>query len=234
LLARRALRLEVDGLEHLPSSGPVLLAAHHAHHLYDGLALVASVDRPLHILVALDWVRSGLQRRLMEWVCGLAGWPVVLRPEALERQAGVSAYRQDEVERVLRRGTRQAVRLLRAGEALVVFPEGYPGVDPHYTPKHGPEDFVPFQAGFARLAALAQQGGVAVPIVPVGVVWQAEERRLTLRFGRAVSLHAYRDSGDVVRAVEVEVRLLSGSPSSEGAPAETAPVQAQTPEVANA
>ena len=42
----------------------------------------------------------------------------------------------------------------------MVFPEGYPNVDPDYTPK-GEGEMLPFRPGFARLAVLAAQAGGA-------------------------------------------------------------------------
>ena len=46
------------GLEHIPTDGPVLLIARHYHHLFDGVVLLLSVPRPIHILVTLDWVKT--------------------------------------------------------------------------------------------------------------------------------------------------------------------------------
>jgi len=65
-IAGRRLQLTVEGLEHVPTSGPALIAARHYHHLYDGCALIATLPRPVHILVALDWVDRPIVRRVME------------------------------------------------------------------------------------------------------------------------------------------------------------------------
>ena len=42
-LAARRIDLRVEGLEHLPATGPAIIAARHFHHFYDGCALVAVV-----------------------------------------------------------------------------------------------------------------------------------------------------------------------------------------------
>ncbi|MDQ3700533.1 MAG: 1-acyl-sn-glycerol-3-phosphate acyltransferase, partial [Chloroflexota bacterium] len=155
-IARRV-RLRVEGLDHVPAAGPVLIASRHYHHLYDALALLTVVPRPLHFFVALDWVHGRWGRWVMEGACRAARWPVVLREEELIRQArehpGRVAYRPDETSRYLRQGVAEATALLRAGRAVAIFPEAYPNVDPRFTPKQGAA-FLPFRPGFARLAMM--------------------------------------------------------------------------------
>ena len=62
-LAAARLQLEVKGLSRIPKHGPVLLVARHYHHLFDGVALLLSIPRPIHILVTLDWTKSTHIRR---------------------------------------------------------------------------------------------------------------------------------------------------------------------------
>ena len=63
-LAARRIDLRVEGLEHLPATGPAIIAARHFHHFYDGCALVAVVPRPMKILVTLDWVGNAAGQTL--------------------------------------------------------------------------------------------------------------------------------------------------------------------------
>jgi putative membrane protein len=229
LIARRNLAIEAQGLEHLPESGPVVVAARHVHHLYDGCALMTVTDRPVRILVGLDWVRGRTLRGLMEWACRAAGWPILLRPERLARQEG-GAYRPDEVGRYLLGAVRDSVALLRAGELLVVFPEAYPNIDPHYTPKRADDDFLPFRPGFARLVALAQRGGVPIPIVPAGLAYRQEGGRwhVRLRLGAPLYLTGRADAPEIVRLVEEQVHLLSEPvPVGRTAPSEAGAVVPQ-------
>jgi putative membrane protein len=210
VFSRKDLSLTVEGAHFLPKRGPVLIAARHYHHLYDGCALVRSTNRPLHILVALDWVSSGARRGLMERACRMAGWPVVLRGDGLAGQQS-SAFRSDEARRYLRAATRASVDLLRAGEALVVFPEAYPNIDPSFTPKVG-DDFLPFRPGFVRLAELAQRdGSTRVPIVPAGFSYAKHGKswRVTLRYGEPITLDDSTSRAEVVARVEQRVRELS-------------------------
>jgi putative membrane protein len=217
-LAARRIDLNVEGLEHLPAGGPAVIAARHFHHFYDGCALMAVAPRPLKILVTLDWLNNAAGLQCMRAACQLARWPVVVRSDAQKRLGGAT-----EARRQLLAATREGVDLLRAGQLLLVFPEGYPNVDPSYTPKTGDNEFLPFQPGFLRIAALAERDGVTrVPIVPVGLAYQRGERwRVTVRFGRPITLSPGVNSRDQVATIEDRVRKLSGLPRASGADAAT-------------
>jgi 1-acyl-sn-glycerol-3-phosphate acyltransferase len=217
LLAARDLVLTVEGEEHLPPTGPLLIVARHHHHLYDGVALLAAVPRLLHLLVALDWARTGVERAVLEWATRSARWPGLLRQDALEVDASVhptprrSAYCVDEVPRYRLRAIREAVALLVEGAALVVFPEGYPNVDPRWTPKRRPDEMLPFRPGFALVARLARQRtGVEVPIVPAGLTYRPGPRWETmLRFGAPLTWGMDTPAGLLAQAAHRRVAALS-------------------------
>ncbi len=103
--------------------------------------------------------------------------------------------------------------LLRAGELLLVFPEGYPNVDPRPTPKPDLDAFLPFRPGFARFAALAERDGrTRVPIVPVGFHYEHGTEptwRIALRFGAPIHITRDGDHDALVSQVEERVRALS-------------------------
>ena len=212
-LAVRRIDLRVEGLEHLPATGPAILAARHFHHFYDGSALIAVVPRPLRILVTLDWLENPIGLRLMRRACQIAKWPVVVRSDSQVRQDGARAAR-----RQLLAATRKCVDLLRAGQLVLVFPEGYPNIDPGFTPKADDGAFLPFESGFLRFAALAEQDGITrVPIVPVGLEYQRRDRwRVTVRFGLPVTRLAEVDVRNQVSVIEEEVRRLSGPKRAAG------------------
>lgn len=48
-LAAGQIKITAVGLEPIPENGPVLLIARHYHHLFDGVVLLLSIPRPLHI-----------------------------------------------------------------------------------------------------------------------------------------------------------------------------------------
>jgi uncharacterized membrane protein/1-acyl-sn-glycerol-3-phosphate acyltransferase len=217
LVARIAPDVRVEGLEHLPRTGPVLIAARHFHHFYDGYILLRAIPRRLHPIVALDWVRARSLRLLIEFACALADWPIVLRSEPLREHGGGGrwAFSPLEVRHYLRQVTLAAVRLLRSGEILVIFPEGYPNIDPHSTPKLDFDAFLPFRSGFARLAELAEKDvQTRVAIVPAGLSYTRERARrwsATLRFGQALFLSDFAGTEQLLRTVETRVRALSST-----------------------
>ncbi len=205
ILARRRLDLAVEGAGNLPRRGPVIVAARHYHHLYDGVALLATVPRPLHILVGLDWVRNPAGKAAMTALCRAANWPVVLRRD------GSEDVDDSEARRALRRAASESLDLLAQGHTLLVFPEGYPNIDPGYTPKRGDADVLPFQPGFAQLAALAVRRGIDTPIVPAGLEYHRGDRwQVTLRFGAPRRIGQRADAAGVIADVEREVWRLSG------------------------
>ncbi len=206
---RRAARARMLGLANLPPDGPAILACRHYPYLYDGAALVALLPRPLSILIALDWVRGAGARKLLAAACAAAGFPAVLR----EHPAPATALAAERMA-FLRRSARLAVSVLREGRVLVVFPEGYPTIDPVYTPKVDRHQILAYQSGFLNLAAMCRRAwGAPVPIIPVGLHYsKGRPRSLTIRFGAPLYLEPGGNRGELLRQVEEQVRVLSRQP----------------------
>lgn len=216
LLLRRRVICQVEGLEHLPAQGPVVIAARHVHHLYDGCALITLVPRRLHLLVGLDWIRRPLVRGLMEHCCKLVEWPIILRTERLSGSAlaRASTYQAREARGYLRRARALSLNLLRQGEVLVIFPEAYPLIDPHPGPRGAHQTFLPFQPGFAHLLELAERDGeTRVALIPAGLAYtrQGSTWRLLLRFGPALFRQDFPTRAQFTTAVEQRVQTLSAS-----------------------
>ena len=176
----RALR--VEGLENVPASGPVMLVARHFHHLLDGSVIVRNVKRPVHIVVGLDWTADTKQRAWMERACRAAGYPIVLRPATLGERGG---YASSEFTHYTRNALREIDALLCDGRVVLVFPEGYPNVDPAFARKPDDETFLPFASGYRRMIARAERHpGVRVAVVPVGFHYTRGARwSIVARFG---------------------------------------------------
>ncbi|MBV9578907.1 MAG: 1-acyl-sn-glycerol-3-phosphate acyltransferase, partial [Chloroflexi bacterium] len=159
------LDLRVTGLEHVPRDGPAILVARHYHHLYDACAILASVPREVHVVVAVDWLH-GWPLQLMLKLTQAARWPAVWRSPT----------------RLNRSGYQLSLELLRRGRLLLIFPEGYPAIEPRGLQVRGPAEFLPFASGFLRLA---ERAGPAIPIVPVGLWYGGRGlRQARLRFGK--------------------------------------------------
>ncbi|MEO7002925.1 MAG: 1-acyl-sn-glycerol-3-phosphate acyltransferase [Ktedonobacterales bacterium] len=220
----RDLDVRIEGLEHVPSRGPVVIAARHYHNFYDGAILLTRLRYPVHLLVALDWTRTPLQRRLLETMCYVARWPGVLRADAWNigrgQYDGRSAYQLSEASACLRRALATAVDVLRSGDILVVFPEAYPNIDPDATPKTAPDEFLPFELGFAKIAQMAERDGHArVAILPAGFTYapkQPGQRRqqVTLRLGEPITLADYPDRQRLAATIEQQVKKLSLTPAA--------------------
>lgn len=201
---RRNLEMTVEGLDNLPSTGPVLIVARHYHHLHDGAALLALTKRPTRILVGLDWIENPALRWIMERLCAFANWPVVHR------------RRQDKAiqisnARTLIAALNQSEAILRRDEMLIVFPEGFPTIDPVWTPKTTDDEILPFLPGFLKIARRAQRAGINLRIVPVGLEYQQGEKwELKVRFGEPVLLRADDKNDEILAMIERKVRFLSG------------------------
>lgn len=161
-LLRAWLGLRVEGAEHVPATGGVLLAATHTSHA-DAIAIGAALPRRVAFLGSAH----------------LAAMPVL--GALLPRLGMVPVHRGVADAALLDR----LAELVRAGEALVVFPEGSRSRDGRV---HRP------RSGVARLAA-----ATGAPVVPIGLsgtaaAWPVDDRprlrrgaHATLRVGPAMA-----------------------------------------------
>jgi 1-acyl-sn-glycerol-3-phosphate acyltransferase len=100
LLARVLFRLKIAGQEHLPKTGGVIVASNHASYL-DIPILGCGMSRQAWFLGRMDLFHGpvGMVMRMLGWI-------------PMRR------------ERVDRKGFEEAVRRLKAGQAVVIYPEG--------------------------------------------------------------------------------------------------------------
>jgi putative membrane protein len=199
--------VRVEGLDNVPARGPVMLVARHFHHLLDGSVLVRWMPRPIHIVVGLDWTAGATQRRWMERACRAAAYPIVLRPATLGERPG---YARSELVRYTRGAFRDAGALLRAGRVVLVFPEGYPNIDPAFARKSGDDAFLPFADGYRRMIGWAERdGGERVAVVPVGFHYTRGPRWSVL-----ARIGARSDDASAAQ-IEAAVRELSRAPQKQ-------------------
>lgn len=160
LFGTLGLRLHVEGAEHLPRAGSVVIAANHIGYL-DFMTIAAAGrerDRFLRFLTRHDVWNAPVAARAMT---GMRHVPV-------DREAPAAAYLH-------------ARRLLRGGEAVVLFPEA--GISHSLTIRS-------LMPGAVRLAQ--ETGAPLVPVVQWGTqrIWSVGQRptprrryRVDLRFG---------------------------------------------------
>jgi 1-acyl-sn-glycerol-3-phosphate acyltransferase len=133
LLAKAYFTLSLRGTRHIPKTGPLVIASNHVSYA-DPVLITIPVRRPLYYMA---W------NRLFE--VPAFGW-VIRRLRAFPV----------EVENADPRATRGAVRLLQAGEAVLIFPEGGRTHDGRLGR---------FKPGAFRLACYA-----GAPVLPVTIV----------------------------------------------------------------
>jgi len=134
----------VLGQEHLPRSGPVLLAPTHRSR-WDALLLPHAAGRRV----------TGRDCRFMVTVdemVGLQGW--------LLHRLGCFPVQQGSPSMA---SLRYPLDLLSGGQQLVVFPEGQ--IQPQNSPLH-------LHQGLARLALMAAARGETVTLLPVGIAYE--------------------------------------------------------------
>jgi 1-acyl-sn-glycerol-3-phosphate acyltransferase len=147
LAARAAFGIRFEGVEHVPRGGPVVLAPNHVSYM-DPVLVSIPIRRALHYMTLEPFFRVRGLGPLIRWA---RAFPV--RTDETDTQA-----------------VRTAVRLLRAGEPLVIFPEG--GRSPDGRPGE-------FRTGAFRIALAAE-----APVVPVTIAGAFEAWPLHRRLPR--------------------------------------------------
>ncbi|MDO8477984.1 MAG: 1-acyl-sn-glycerol-3-phosphate acyltransferase [Candidatus Rokubacteria bacterium] len=161
-------RVEVAGLERVPLSGPLIVAANHHQGLMDGILLTAALPRRLRLIAKAPLFRYPV----IGQIARLAGAiPVHRRQDsggrAADNQAMFSA----------------AERALGQGAAILIFPEGVSQPEPA---------LMPLRTGAARLvlgsdwvAGLELRRLAATTLLPVGLMFHEPG---TFRVGTALVL----------------------------------------------
>jgi 1-acyl-sn-glycerol-3-phosphate acyltransferase len=143
-LYRGWFRVQMRGLEHVPSAGPALVVANHS-----GVLPLDAVMLQVGLLDEHPAARS-LRMLSADLVYSV---PLIGR---VARASGHVSASPDEAE-----------RLLSAGELVGVFPEGFKGIGKPFSDRYHLQRFG--RGGFARIAI--QTG---VPLIPVAIVGAEE------------------------------------------------------------
>lgn len=149
-LCRFYFGLSLVGVEHIPSAGPVIITPNHQTYA-DAPLVTIPIRRPVHYMA---WSRL--------FRVPLLGW-LIRRLRAFPVQ----------IESSDPRAAREAVRLLQAGEVVMIFPEGGRSCDGRLGQ---------FKLGAFRLAV-----SLGVPVLPVTITGGHESwppGRLVPRCGR--------------------------------------------------
>ena len=155
-LCRAYFGLELRGTEHIPLDGPLLIVPNHQTYADPPLVTIP-IRRPVFYMA---WSKLFTIPLFAGFIRRLRAFPV-------------------DIDRSDGQAVREAVRLLRAGEALMIFPEG--GRTPDGT-------LQPFKLGAFRMAVTHR-----TPVLPVTIVggWDAwpPDRTLPRRGRITITYH---------------------------------------------
>jgi 1-acyl-sn-glycerol-3-phosphate acyltransferase len=182
------LRIRFDGVEHVPSTGAVVITPNHVSFM-DPILITIPIRRALHYMALEPFFRIPGLGALMRWA----------------RAFPVQEHETDGP------AVRRALRLLRRGEPLVIFPEGSRSPDGRLQP---------FRPGAFRLALAADAPVVPVTIVGAFESWPARRRlprpgRVTITYhppldGTALPADADRKARPDLLMAMVRERIAAG------------------------
>ncbi|MCB1249447.1 MAG: 1-acyl-sn-glycerol-3-phosphate acyltransferase [Acidimicrobiales bacterium] len=186
-------RIEVEGVEHIPASGPAIIAPNHISVL-DSFMVPAALPRRITYV--------GKAEYLDDWKTSYLFPAMGMIP--IDRAGGDSAQAALDT----------AASLLDAGELFGIYPEGTRARDGKLHKGH---------TGAARLALRCNCPIVPVGIQGTDVVQPPDAKfpkpfeHVRIRFGRPISVEKYRDRADdrlvlrqIIDEVMYEIRELSG------------------------
>jgi 1-acyl-sn-glycerol-3-phosphate acyltransferase len=131
-LSRLYFGLSLRGIEHIPADGPLLITPNHQMYA-DPVLVTIPVRRPVHYMT----------------------WDAVFRIPLLSGFIRLLRAFPVDIDGTDRRAIRQALTLLRRGEAVMIFPEGSRTFD---------GSIQPFKLGAFRLAVAAKAAVLPVTI----------------------------------------------------------------------
>jgi 1-acyl-sn-glycerol-3-phosphate acyltransferase len=196
-------RIEVEGTENVPRSGPVLLVPNHPNAVVDAIMVVISLKRP----VSLTAKSTLADIPILRWVLRSTGAIFFHR----KKDVAMGADPSRNITAIA-----QCRQRLELGEALLIFPEGQSHSDPGLRP---------LRSGAARIAlnyvdAGLDQGLYAgemagdLTIIPVGLHFPEKDRfrsDVWVRFGKPLDPGAWLkenpDADPIKLTAEIEKRI---------------------------
>jgi 1-acyl-sn-glycerol-3-phosphate acyltransferase len=194
-LFRRMWKIEITGAEHIPTSGPALIAPNHIAFI-DSILMVTLIEREILGVGKAEYMDSWKTRHILPGVGMLP----------LDRSGGSAS--QDALD--------QARASLEAGKLFAVFPEGTRSRDGYLHRGH---------TGVARLALETGSPIVPVgirgtdSIQPVDKLIPKLGVRAEIRFGPPITIDQYRNSpverGQLLRQITDQVMHQIGELSGQ-------------------
>jgi glycerol-3-phosphate O-acyltransferase / dihydroxyacetone phosphate acyltransferase len=187
-------QIEVVGLEHVPTTGPVLFAGNHPNSLIDPILIITTCGRKVHFAAKEQLFSGWLMRRLLR---GLGAIPIKRRDDhdGSPKQASTGAHVDNDAAFDAMFG------VLGDGGAIGIFPEGLSHDEAHLSR---------LKTGAARLAiGAAHRTHTPITIVPCGLTFIHPKRfrsRVLVQYGPALTItDAVESSPEQVRVVTDEI-----------------------------
>jgi glycerol-3-phosphate O-acyltransferase/dihydroxyacetone phosphate acyltransferase len=204
-------RIEVEGVENVPESGPVLLVPNHPNAIVDALVVIINLKRPVSVTAKSTLADIPVMRRILKSTNAIL---FHRRKDAAmgadpSRNAGAIAQCRERLE---------------LGEAILIFPEGQSHSDPSLRP---------LRTGAARIAlnyldsgldpglnSALDSGEMAanLAIIPVGLHFPEKDRfrsDVWVRFGKPLNPRQWQkenpdgDPLDLTAEIESRIRELT-------------------------
>ena len=167
-------RLHVEGREHIPSEGAVIIAPNHKSYFDPPLVGVAIKKRVVHYMAKEELFRNPF-----------FGW--------ILRQFGTFPVKRGSVDRT---AVRQAVKELKNGNALGIFPEGT---------RIKRSGLGRFHSGMASLALMT-----GTPVIPVAIVGSTDmpykKGPLAVLIGMPIQVKKQKAGSEEVEALNEAVK----------------------------
>lgn len=191
-------RIDVEGMEHLPRSAPLLLVVNHPNALVDALLVGWAMPRRIVLTAKATLFHNAALARFLTWI----GVVPLVRSSDARATPGTSNIDPRRNARAF--GALRAV--LRRGGAVVIFPEGI---------SHDNPSLAPLRTGAARIALEARDEANVrgLHIVPIGLTFErkdAPRTRVLVQVGSPIALDRWRATGDSAVASlteEIDARL---------------------------
>ena len=170
-------RIKPSGIDNLPTQSAFILLP--KHQRWEDIPLLGlATPRPLYYIAKIELFQNTLSNRFCS---ALGGIP-------LNRQRPLAS----------RRFLQAAIAILKAGEGIVIFPEGT-----YYRDKMGPG-----QIGLVKFVL----SRLELPFIPVGINYSAGGRRTHVRvsFGKAYPAGPALTADTLVNRMMTEIAELSG------------------------
>jgi glycerol-3-phosphate O-acyltransferase/dihydroxyacetone phosphate acyltransferase len=179
--------IEVEGLSRVPRRQPLLLAVNHPNALVDALLIGWVVPRRVLITAKATLFRNPVAGALLRWLGVLPLRRASDEPQPPDRRPDPTRNRD----------TFRAVHdALRAGGAVLIFPEGK---------SHDEPSLAPLKTGAARMALHARDAGdvPGLAIIPIGLTFErkdAPRTRVLVQVGEPILVGTWQAPASVPAA----------------------------------